>query len=72
MTIAEKLVSIAERLRFVYDAGREKEHNRFWDVYQKSGSENGAIYYCSFYFYEVKMVALYILLPKLLQQLHSS
>lgn len=37
MTIAEKLVNIAERVPIVYEAGRKSEYDRFWDIVQKNG-----------------------------------
>ena len=40
MTIAEKLVNIAERVPIVYEAGRKSEHDRFWDIIQNHGNRN--------------------------------
>lgn len=37
MSIAEKLTAIAENEQKVYDAGKQAEYDRFWDVYQYRG-----------------------------------
>ena len=39
MSIAEKLTTIAENQQAVYDAGKDKEWNTFWDNYQKKGAK---------------------------------
>lgn len=38
MTIAEKLTTIAENQQRVYDAGKQAEYDRFWDIYQQNGN----------------------------------
>ncbi len=38
MTIAEKLVTIAEKMQKIHTAGQKKEYNRFWDAYQQNGN----------------------------------
>lgn len=38
MSIAEKLVTIAENEQKVYDAGKKAEYDAFWDVYQTNGT----------------------------------
>lgn len=42
MSIAEKLVKIAENEQKVYDAGAKSEYDRFWDTYQKENARMGA------------------------------
>lgn len=42
MSIAEKLVTIAENELKVYEAGKQSEYDRFWDAYQQNGER---IYY---------------------------
>lgn len=37
MSISEKLTTIAENQRLVYDAGKKAEYDRFWDSYQQNG-----------------------------------
>lgn len=37
MSIAEKLVTIAENEQKIYDAGKKAEYDRFWDEYQRNG-----------------------------------
>ena len=46
MSIAEKLQTIAENEQRVYEAGKQAEYDRFWDAYQKNGTEMN--YQCSF------------------------
>ena len=43
MSIAEKLTAAAENVPLVFAAGRQAEHDAFWDVFQKGG---GAGNYC--------------------------
>lgn len=38
MSIAEKLTKVAENVPKVYKAGKEAEHDRFWDAYQNNGN----------------------------------
>lgn len=38
MSIAEKLVTIAENQQKVFDAGKDAECNTFWDVFQNYGN----------------------------------
>ena len=38
MTIAEKLVKVAEDMPKVYEAGQKSEYDRFWDAYQQNGT----------------------------------
>lgn len=38
MSIAEKLVTIAENVPKVYDAGKQAEYDRFWDEFQNYGN----------------------------------
>ena len=38
MSIAEKLVKIAENEQAVFEAGVKSEYDRFWDVYQENGN----------------------------------
>ena len=38
MSIAEKLVTLAENTPKVYDAGRDAAWNRFWDTFQQNGA----------------------------------
>ena len=47
MSVADKLVIIAENEQKVYEAGQKTEYDRFWDVYQDNGkrvSYSGAFY----------------------------
>lgn len=44
MSIAEKLITVAENVPKVYKAGQKKEYNRFWDLYQNSGEIAGYAY----------------------------
>jgi len=37
MTIAEKLVTIADKMEKIHTAGQENEYNRFWDAFQNNG-----------------------------------
>ena len=37
MTIAEKLVTVAENQQKVYDAGKQTERDDFWETFQKGG-----------------------------------
>jgi hypothetical protein len=46
MTIAEKLITVAENVPKVYKAGQKSEYDRFWDDFQKGGSRNA--YQCAF------------------------
>jgi hypothetical protein len=46
MSIAEKLTQIAENEQKVYDAGKTKEWNDFWDSYQQNGKRTK--YYSTF------------------------
>ena len=38
MNIAEKLVTIAENQEKVFEAGKQSEHDKFWDVFQINGT----------------------------------
>ena len=38
MSIAEKLITIAENEQRVYERGKQAEYDTFWDVYQENGS----------------------------------
>lgn len=38
MSIAEKLVQVAENQQRVYAAGKQSEYDRFWDAYQQNGN----------------------------------
>ena len=38
MSIAEKLVTVAENEQKVYDAGKQAEYDAFWDNYQVYGN----------------------------------
>ncbi len=40
MSIADKLVTIAENQSKVYDAGVKSEYDRFWDTYQQNGTRD--------------------------------
>lgn len=46
MSIAEKLTQIAENEQKVYDAGKTKEWNDFWDSYQQNGERT--LYHAAF------------------------
>lgn len=46
MSIAEKLTTVAENQQKVYDAGKQAEYDRFWDVYQANGTRTN--YYQAF------------------------
>ncbi len=39
MSIANKLVTIAENEQKVYEAGKQAEYDRFWDIYQENGNK---------------------------------
>lgn len=41
MSIEEKLTTIAENEQKVYDAGAQREYDRFWDIVQQSGNRTG-------------------------------
>ena len=41
MSIADKLNTIAENEQKVYEAGKQAEYDRFWEVFQKSGKRSG-------------------------------
>ena len=38
MSIAEKLVTVAENQQKVFDAGKKAEYDRFWDAFQDYGN----------------------------------
>ena len=38
MSIAEKIQTIAENEQLVYEAGKQAEYDRFWDLYQENGN----------------------------------
>lgn len=38
MSIADKLTTIAENEKKVYEAGQKSEYDRFWDIYQNYGN----------------------------------
>ena len=38
MSIADKLQTVAENQQKVYDAGKQAEYDRFWDLYQDNGN----------------------------------
>ena len=38
MSIAEKLITIANNEQKVYEAGKKVEHDAFWDMYQNNGN----------------------------------
>lgn len=38
MTIAEKLVTIAEKMQKIHTAGQKSEYDKFWDAYQNNGN----------------------------------
>lgn len=40
MSIADKLVTIAENERKVYEAGKKTEYDAFWDSFQQNGKRN--------------------------------
>ena len=40
MSIADKLVTIAENERKVYEAGKKAEYDAFWDKFQQNGKRN--------------------------------
>jgi hypothetical protein len=46
MTIAEKLVTVAENTPKVFDAGKQAAYDAFWDLYQLSG--NRYMWACAF------------------------
>ena len=44
MSIADKLLTIAQNQQAVYDAGKQAEYDRFWDEYQKNGTRTNYYY----------------------------
>lgn len=50
MSIADKLTTIAENQQAVYDAGKQDEYDRFWDVYQGNGTQTN----CDYMFYATR------------------
>ena len=38
MSIEEKLVKVAENQQKVFDAGKQAEYDRFWDIFQQNGN----------------------------------
>lgn len=44
VTIAEKLVTIAEKIQKIYKSGEKKEYNKFWDSYQNNGAVCHGLY----------------------------
>ena len=44
MSIAEKLITVAENVPKVYKAGQQSEYDRFWDAYQNYGGVMNAYY----------------------------
>ena len=49
MSIAEKLVTIAENAPKVYEAGEKAQYDRFWDIYQENGGKQ--FYSYAFYYW---------------------
>ena len=43
MSIAEKLITIAENEERVYESGKKAAYDRFWDVYQQNGNRIGQL-----------------------------
>lgn len=39
MSAADKLTAIAENVPKVYEAGKQAEHDRFWDAFQENGNK---------------------------------
>ncbi len=37
MSVADKLLTVAQNQQAVYEAGQKSEYDRFWDVYQEKG-----------------------------------
>lgn len=44
MSIAEKLVEVAENVPKVYEAGKQAEYDAFWDAYQQKGKRANYAY----------------------------
>jgi hypothetical protein len=44
MSIAEKLVEVAENVPKVFEAGKQAEYDRFWDDYQQNGKRTNYAY----------------------------
>ena len=44
MSIAEKLTTIAENERKVFDSGKQAEYDKFWDDYQQNGNRTNYEY----------------------------
>lgn len=44
MSIAEKLLTVAENEQKVYEAGKQAEYDRFWDDFQKNGTRTNYWY----------------------------
>ena len=49
MSIAEKLITVAENQQRVYDAGKQAEYDRFWDAAQDKGNRTDyTMAFCGF------------------------
>lgn len=44
MNIADRLVAVAENQQRVYDAGKKKQYDEFWDFFQDYGNRNHYVY----------------------------
>lgn len=44
MSTADKLTTIAENQQKVYDAGKQKQYDEFWDSFQPNGSQPSSYY----------------------------
>lgn len=64
MSIADKLVIIAENEQKVYDAGKQAEHYAFWDTYQNGGkSVSGEYQFYSVRFDDTNFYPIYDMKP---------
>ena len=52
MSIAEKLVAVAENEQKVYDAGKKAEYDNFWDNFQDYGERSGYQYAFAYSFWD--------------------
>ena len=50
MSLAEKITAIAENVPKVYEAGKQAEYDRYWDIKQDNG--NKQFYSYAFYYWE--------------------
>lgn len=49
MSVAQKLVTVADNVPKVYEAGKQAQYDRFWNIYQENGEKQ--FYSYAFYYW---------------------